>query len=493
MRFHVSHMFKAICWSGLFVATSCQSAPAATFNPLVGFGLSAVDPTTDGERYPGEVVIGDLTGTTNGEGNYKYLGIDNLERGLAYNPVTGNLLLLSRLGDPNVEKGLRILDGMTGADKGFVDFNSTIVNGGTFTRNMIGVADDGAIYMANLTTNTDSSPFKIYRWDSETDAEPSLVYSGAPLAGARMGDTFDVIGSGSDTRIVAGYGNNPSVAGNNGFAIFDTLDGGLSFSATHVSIPGSETNAGDFRLGITFMDDDTVLGRGDGAVSGDATRVVDVSGGTGTLAGNIMTDGTTLRLLDFAVVDGRPLLAVQEASADTTSAAARARVFIYDLTDTSGEVGDYKIAERSALPEGVIQTANINATGQVKFGAINGRTAIVYGMSTNNGIQAFELTLDPLTAGDDADFNGDLIVDGSDFLTWQENFGIDDGSALLADGDANGDGNVDAADLSVWQTQYGQSTAPVQAAVVPEPAGAVLILSGLALMAAHLRVRPRRV
>ncbi|MCA9234433.1 MAG: DUF4623 domain-containing protein, partial [Planctomycetales bacterium] len=279
---------------------------AATFNPLVGFGLSSVDPTGNGERYPGEVVIGDLAGTTDGLGNYKYLGTSNLERGMAYNPTTGNLLVLSRLGDPNVEKSFRILDGMTGADKGFVDFNGTNVTGGTFTRNMVGVADDGAIYMANLTTDASSSPFKIYRWDSETDPEPSLVYSGAPLAGARLGDSFDVIGSGSDTRLVAGYGNSPSVPGNNGFAIFDTTDGGLSFTATNVSIPSTDTNAGDFRLGITFTDSDTILGRGDGSVSGDATRVVDVSGGMGTLIDSFLTDGTTLRLLDYALIDGRP-------------------------------------------------------------------------------------------------------------------------------------------------------------------------------------------
>lgn len=73
-----------------------------------------------------------------------------------------------------------------------------------------------------------------------------------------------------------------------------------------------------------------------------------------------------------------------------------------------------------------------------------------------------------LTAMDDADFDEDGDVDGKDFLAWQRGFGIDDGSAQLADGDATGDGNVDQADLVAWQTQYG---VPLTAnlAAVPEP------------------------
>src|SRR5262249_50187364 len=48
-----------------------------------------------------------------------------------------------------------------------------------------------------------------------------------------------------------------------------------------------------------------------------------------------------------------------------------------------------------------------------------------------------------------ADFNLDGVVDGADFLYWQQGLGIV-GSALRRDGDANGDANVDSADLGVW-------------------------------------------
>ena len=128
-----------------------------------------------------------------------------------------------------------------------------------------------------------------------------------------------------------------------------------------------------------------------------------------------------------------------------TDPIARARIFVYDMTDLSLPLAERKIAEASALPTGVIQSPNINGTGQVEFGPIEGRTAIIYGLSTNNGIQAFELTIDPVVVPtDNADFNNNGLVEGDDFLTWQRNFGLT-GAATPMDGDANGDQNVDAA------------------------------------------------
>ncbi|MCA9235034.1 MAG: PEP-CTERM sorting domain-containing protein [Planctomycetales bacterium] len=79
--------------------------------------------------------------------------------------------------------------------------------------------------------------------------------------------------------------------------------------------------------------------------------------------------------------------------------------------------------------------------------------------------------------GDNADFNGDLTVDGADFLTWQRNYPVTDGSGSLATGDANGDGNIDGADLAAWQSQFGTSAPAISS--VPEPA--TIVLAALAL------------
>ncbi len=82
------------------------------------------------------------------------------------------------------------------------------------------------------------------------------------------------------------------------------------------------------------------------------------------------------------------------------------------------------------------------------------------------------------TATDNADFDGNGIVDGLDFLIFQTGFGLA-GQTDNSNGDANGDGVIDSADLAVWETQYG--SAPITAAVssVPEPSAAVLTLVGL--------------
>jgi hypothetical protein len=83
-----------------------------------------------------------------------------------------------------------------------------------------------------------------------------------------------------------------------------------------------------------------------------------------------------------------------------------------------------------------------------------------------------------------ADFDGNGIVNGNDFLIWQKNLGSGNSHGT---GDANGDGLVNAADLAVWKTQYGTSPAAAAAASVPEPAAAVLALCGVALIAGNRR------
>lgn len=438
-------------------------AESATLAPLTTFGGG------DGWRAPGEVLPGDTPGTDT-SGYYNYLNdqdsplpfsAGNVERGLAYNPTTGNLILVSRSSAGN---GIRILDGQTGVDLGGLNQGSGIIGGGNiFAINMVAVADDGAIYVGNLS----SSDFKIYRWASETASEPTLAYSGAPLAGARLGDTFDAIGSGASTRLVAGYSNFSATSGSNSFALFTTTDG-VNFSGSHVSVPEDPPAVGDFGLGITFTDSDTVIGK-----RVENARVVDIAadGTSGTLVNSFDTDGSTLRPMDFATVAGRPLLAIAEASGVDNDPIARARIFIYDISDLSLPLAERKILEGSNLPEGAIQKANINGTGQVKFGAINGNVATIYSLVTNNGIQAYQLTLDPV-AGDNADFNGDGAVDGSDFLIWQRNVGT---GGTLAEGDANNDGIVTAADLDVWKTQFGGASGATAVSTVPEPAAGLLL------------------
>jgi hypothetical protein len=77
---------------------------------------------------------------------------------------------------------------------------------------------------------------------------------------------------------------------------------------------------------------------------------------------------------------------------------------------------------------------------------------------------------------DNADFDGNGMVDGSDLLTWQRKAFGPAGPAF-AEGDANGDGAINGADLNVWQSQFGAEAAGAAAGEnVPEPAGLLMAL-----------------
>lgn len=88
-----------------------------------------------------------------------------------------------------------------------------------------------------------------------------------------------------------------------------------------------------------------------------------------------------------------------------------------------------------------------------------------------------------------ADFNGDLVIDGSDFLAWQRGYGITSG-AQISDGDADFNGTVDSADLALWQLGFGISL-PSPLMAVPEPTSLALV-AVLAPLARRVRRLDKR-
>jgi hypothetical protein len=81
---------------------------------------------------------------------------------------------------------------------------------------------------------------------------------------------------------------------------------------------------------------------------------------------------------------------------------------------------------------------------------------------------------------DDADFNGDGVVDGFDLAAWEANFGTTSG-LTLADGDADNDGDADGFDLLIWQQQFGLTGSTAAVAAVPEPSTALAALCAIAV------------
>jgi hypothetical protein len=347
---------RSLILSSTILLTAAATQAQFSMTPLATFGGG------DGWMAPGE-------------GGYAFLGTGNLERGLAFG--NGHLYLVSR----NAANGginIRILDPLTGAVAGadLGALNTTGITGGTFPVNMISVGGDGAIYVGNLTTQSTTTAAKIYRWATEGSV-PTVAYTGdAGLAGSRIGDSMAVIGSGSSTRLALGYGSTPVVAGNNGYAIIDPTAG----TATAVAFTSTPPNAGDFRLGITFTDSSHVLGDQGSSLY----RYTSFSGATGTLLGSPAipdpAGATADRLLAYAVVGGASLLAVQSIG--------DSHVSIYDVTDPTNPLWIASANNTSGT-----LTANGNGTGELAWGDIVGNTAHLWAMSSNQGIQAFIVTI----------------------------------------------------------------------------------------------------
>lgn len=89
-----------------------------------------------------------------------------------------------------------------------------------------------------------------------------------------------------------------------------------------------------------------------------------------------------------------------------------------------------------------------------------------------NGLVEY-VTDDGLSVGTvDGDYDGDLDVDGADFLAWQQ-------------GEAPG--GATPANLQVWEDNYGNGAAVAATSAVPEPASLLILGAGCAIVAARRR------
>jgi hypothetical protein len=92
------------------------------------------------------------------------------------------------------------------------------------------------------------------------------------------------------------------------------------------------------------------------------------------------------------------------------------------------------------------------------------------------------------------DYNGDGVVNGTDYQTWRSNLG--DTAGLAADGD--GSGVVDAADYVVWRKNVGRTwqdlaagSGAVASGAIPEPSTAALAALASLCVLARRRRNPR--
>lgn len=197
-------------------------------------------------------------------GSRSYVTTGHTERALAVSPVTGNIYVPSRAEGADIY----VVDGNTGEE--LLQLDTSIVSGGNLSLNHIGIADDGVIYAANVTSNPTSSPFKIYRWASESGAVAATVAYEGELDGLsrRWGDTFAVRGSGTDTQILISSLNSDKIA------VLTTADGS-TFNPLIMAVEGLPSGA--LAHGLAFGEGNTLWGKtgsGGGGTTGKSLKHV---------------------------------------------------------------------------------------------------------------------------------------------------------------------------------------------------------------------------
>lgn len=190
---------------------------------------------------------------------------DRRVRSAKYSAATDHVTCISRT---ETTATLVVLNASNGANisKNYLD--PAIVTGGTFPVNMHGVDSAGVTYFSNLTGAANTTSFTIYRLATES-AVPTLAFKDfIPALGAgRIGDTFDVSGSGTNTEIWCGT----NIGAGPHLVKFTTTDG-LTFTvASTLTASGgtwSVALGAPARLGMS------VLGTGaDAEVWGDSSGV----------------------------------------------------------------------------------------------------------------------------------------------------------------------------------------------------------------------------
>lgn len=293
-----------------------------------------------------------------------YLAEDNTQRGLAVNPVSGHVLLVSRTGSNQVV----VLDGRTGAEKHTLRMtlgDDTPIGGGTFAVNQIGVAEDGAVFVGNLTLDGSTTVFRLYRWASDGPEEVPVLLPEIPeLAIAeRWGDALAVRGSGDTTEI--------ALTSRNGlvFAVMKVADAGATVTARVFS--PSDVVAGDWGLGLAFGQGSTLWATATGKpllrigydfASGSATILQsfpgsDITSSVGPLG--VSPDGYHLGGLAFENPDNFQLFDVRMPDA-------------------------ISLVDQELL---ILDRPNLNGTGAISFGR-----DVAYVLDTNNGIQAYRFS-----------------------------------------------------------------------------------------------------
>jgi hypothetical protein len=306
-------------------------------------------------------------------GDVSFLTTGNTERGIAYNPATGHLLVVARN-----EGTIHILDASNGVDLGVLN-NGDGFSGGTYAINMIGVTDDGVIYVGNLSTSTTFPEFKLYRWESETAEAPTVAFDADPsgidenTGGSnnpqRWGDSLDVRGSSTNAQIIA-------AARNGTVAALITSTNGIDHAVTLIS---NASSAG--AISVAFGSGNTFFTK---LSSSPVTEVsFDPVSGLGTVLHSLVIPNSVVPIGVNASSNWLAGIQINRSPAETPD-----NLILYNISDRSK---DPAIVAQKAFP-GTADNANF-------VGAVDTYHDLIFALDTNNGLVAYRVipTVNPPT------------------------------------------------------------------------------------------------
>ena len=300
----------------------------------------------------------------------------SLTRGLGYGLVGGNHRLF--VANRNASLGgkqIFVFNALTGDSVAMLD--TTGISGGTYPINDVEVSTDGIIFVGNLTTNSSTTAFKVYKYTSE-GAAPVEAINYTSATGYRLGDKFTVAGSTTDNSIIIWAAN---AAATGEVIKFTTADNGATFTPEVISV-GTLVSFSSAAIGP--------LANGDfyfNAHGGNAQKFTSTGTLVGTIPGTALsTSGSALRFLNL--LSGNEFVAAN------------------DLLVSSNNAKILKVPGGSpASATAFASTPVLGATSAAGLGDLSVQKVSeylfnIYVLSTNNGFGAYQVDLRTPLAGD---------------------------------------------------------------------------------------------
>lgn len=301
------------------------------------------------------------------------------QRGLAYDPLDGSLLLASRY----PTNCIAVLNATTGADKWLMNVDPSVINGAnaTYPLNLVGVGDDGVVYGVPLVL-AGQTGFQLFVWNDDTPgSEPQFAFQGDPGNGlpARWGDSMAVKGAGGDTMILLGPGGATNIV-----SVLTSSDGGFTFNPTVLTVtdPNNSSLVGFAQLGIAWGPGNTFWTK---SVSYNLRQIsYNLQAGTATVLNNYNTpfQGTQGTAIGVDVTNS--LLAMLAFDSPPS-------VRLYDIWFAQQNPNiTPDLVDQGLFP---VNFPNQNFTGAVAFA-----DPYFWVLDSNNGLEAYQIDTSVLSA-----------------------------------------------------------------------------------------------